>query len=167
MIKLGLRIRFFLYSNTLIVVTMTLVAVLGAIYQRRILYEAIVGRGRSIVESMAVPLTYVEGHEQVGATESGLVERYLAEVMARNSDLMRYVVVTNSSGLVTHASRPEEVGLPFDRALSPNSTGYQTEPAERMGAADERVLEVRSALVDNGTFLGTLAVGFSLRPVER
>ena len=32
-IKLGLRIRFFLYSNTLIVVTMALVAVLGAMYQ--------------------------------------------------------------------------------------------------------------------------------------
>ena len=49
MIKLGLRIRFFLYSNTLIVVTMTLVAVLGAMYQRRTLYDAIVGRGRSLV----------------------------------------------------------------------------------------------------------------------
>ncbi len=54
MIKLGLRIRFFLYSNTLIVVTMTLVAVLGAMYERRTLFEAIVGRGRSLVESMAV-----------------------------------------------------------------------------------------------------------------
>ena len=49
MIKLGLRVRFFLYSNTLIVVTMILVAVLGAMYQRRILFDAIIGRGRGIV----------------------------------------------------------------------------------------------------------------------
>ncbi len=167
MIKLGLRIRFFLYSNTLIVVTMTLVAVLGAIYQRRMLYDAIVGRGRSIVESMAVPITYVEGREQVGAGESGLVERYLAEVMVRNSDLMRYVVITDSSGLVTHASRPEMVGTAFDRALGPDEVNGQPEPFERLDVADETVLEVRSVLVDNGDFLGTLAVGFSLQPIER
>ncbi|MEJ2582421.1 MAG: hypothetical protein P8127_12440 [Acidobacteriota bacterium] len=110
MIKLGLRIRFFLYSNTLIVVTMILVAVLGAMYQRRILFDAIVGRG---------PITYVEGRRDVGDGERGLIESYVAEVMVRNKDVMRYVVVTDPSGTVTHSSHPENVGDLFARALAP------------------------------------------------
>jgi signal transduction histidine kinase len=167
MIKLGLRIRFFLYSNTLIVVTMTLVAVLGAMYQRRTLYDAIVGRGRSLVESMAVPITYVEGSEQVGAGETGLIERYLAEVMARNQDLMRYVVVTDGTGVVSHASRPAMVGWSFDRALSESDIGTEPRATERFDINDEDVLEVSSVLVDDGDFLGTLAVGFSMEPIER
>jgi len=167
MIKLGLRIRFFLYSNTLIVVTMTLVAVLGAMYQRRTLYDAIVGRGRSIVESMVVPITYVEGSEQVGVGKTGLIERYLAEVMSRNQDLMRYVVVTDRTGVVSHASRPAMVGWSFDRALSASDVETEPRATERLDVNDENVLEVSSALVDNGEFLGTLAVGFSMEPIER
>jgi signal transduction histidine kinase len=167
MIKLGLRIRFFLYSNTLIVVTMTLVAVLGAMYQRRTLSDAIVGRGRSVVDSMAVPITYVEGSEQVGAGDTGLIERYLAEVMARNQDLMRYVVVSDRTGVVTHASRPAMVGWSFDRTLSSADIGSEPKAVERLDVNDENVLEVSSALVDDGNFLGTLAVGFSLEPIER
>jgi signal transduction histidine kinase len=166
-IKLGLRIRFFLYSNTLIVVTMTLVAVLGAMYQRRTLFDAIVSRGRSIAESMAVPITYVEGREVIGAEEPRLIERYVAEVMARNQDSMRYVLVTDLSGVVTHASRSEMVGWSFDRALKSDDIGGDPQVEERVDVNDEAVLEVRSALVDEGRFLGTLAVGFSLEPIER
>jgi len=166
-VKLGLRIRFFLYSNTLIIVTMALVAVLGAMYQRRTLFDAIVGRGRSIVESMAIPITYVEGAENVGRGEGGLIERYVAEVMARNQDLMRYVVVTDGSGTTTHSSRSEMVGWSFDRALAPTDVGNEPQADERLDVNDENVLEVRTALVDGGEFLGTLAVGFSLEPIER
>jgi two-component system NtrC family sensor kinase len=166
-VKLGLRVRFFLYSNTLIVVTMTLVAVLGAMYQRRTLFDAIVGRGRSIVESMAVPITYVEGREHIGAGERGLIERYIAEVMARNQDLMRYVMVTDGAGIVTHSSRSELVGRAFDRALGPSEVESEPKSDELQDVNNEDVLEVRSPLVDGNDFLGTLAVGFSLEPIER
>jgi signal transduction histidine kinase len=167
MIKLGLRIRFFLYSNTLIVVTMIFVAVLGAMYQRRILFDAIVGRGRGIVESMVVPIIYVEGRREVGEGERGLIESYVAEVMARNKDVMRYVVVTDESGRVTHSSHPENVGSLFARALALGDEDGGSQADEQLDLTGQEVLEVRSALVDEGEFLGTLAVGFSLEPIER
>jgi len=167
MIKLGLRIRFFLYSNTLIVVTMTLVAVLGAMYQRRTLSDAIVSRVRTIVESMAIPITYVEGLDEVAVGESGLIERYIAEVMARNQDVMRYVLVTDGTGVVTHSSRSENLGWPFDRAFALDNLGDGPQADEQLDVNEENVLEVRSALVDEGEFLGTMAVGFSLQPIER
>ncbi len=167
MIKLGLRIRFFLYSNTLIVVTMILVAVLGAMYQRRILFDAIIGRGRGIVESMVVPITYVEGRRGVGDGDRGLIESYVAEVMARNKDVIRYVVVTDASGTVTHSSHPENIGDLFARALTPGEDDGRSRADEQLDLNGQEVLEVRSALVDEGDFLGTLAVGFSLEPIER
>jgi len=167
MIKLGLRIRFFLYSNTLIVVTMTLVAVLGAMYQRRTLSDAIVIRVRSIVESMSIPITYVEGLDEVAVAESGLIERYVSDVMARNQDVMRYVLVTDGTGVVTHSSRSEMVGWPFDRAFALDELGDGPRADEQLDVNNENVLEVRSALVDEGEFLGTMAVGFSLQPIER
>jgi signal transduction histidine kinase len=167
MIKLGLRIRFFLYSNTLIVVTMTLVAVLGAMYQRRTLFDAIVSRGTSIAEAMALPITYVEGRQQVGAGDDGLIESYVAEVMARNRDIMRYVLVAESSGVVSHASRSEMVGRPFVRALSPDEIGVPVRADQQVDQNGEEVLEVRTVMTDEGEVLGTVAVGFSLEPIER
>jgi len=165
MIKLGLRIRFFLYSNTLIVVTMTLVAVLGAIYQRGIYFDAIASRGRSLVEAMAIPITYIENG--AGVSETGLIERYVEEVMARNRDVMRYVVVTDGAGTVTHSSRPENMGRPFVRALAEESVGDNPQTGERQGEDGEDLLEIRTALAEDGRFVGTLAVGFSLEPIER
>ena len=58
MIKLGLRIRFFLYSNTVIAVTMILVTVFGMMYQRRVLYDGIVERGRDETVQPSDPLRW-------------------------------------------------------------------------------------------------------------
>jgi signal transduction histidine kinase len=80
---------------------------------------------------------------------------------------MRYVVVTDNTGVVSHASRPAMVGWSFDRALSASDIGTEPRATERLDINDEDVLEVSSALVDDGNFLGTLAVGFSMEPIER
>ena len=92
---------------------------------------------------MAVPITYVEGRENVGAGEGRLIERYVAEVMARNQDLMRYVVVTDGTGVVTHSSRSEMVGWSFDRAFTPADMGSEPRADERLDVNNEDVLEVR------------------------
>jgi len=42
--RLGLRTKFFLYSNTLIVVTMSVVAFLGMTWERKIRYEDLSAR---------------------------------------------------------------------------------------------------------------------------
>jgi signal transduction histidine kinase len=80
---------------------------------------------------------------------------------------MRYVVVTDKTGVVSHASRPAMVGWSFDRALSAFDIGSEPRATERLDINDENVLEVSSAMVDEGEYLGTLAVGFSMEPIER
>jgi signal transduction histidine kinase len=168
MIKLGLRVRFFLYSNTLIAVTMTLVAVLGTIHERRTLYESIVSRGRSLAEAMAISIGDFDRKLRRGETEEGaLIDRFISEIMTRNQDVMRYVVVTDERGIATHASGTQLVGLPFDRALVFPGFKKPAGEVEDLVLEGEGVLEVRTALTAEGGPTGTLAVGFSLLPIER
>ena len=168
MIKLGLRIRFFLYSNTVIAVTMILVTVFGMMYLRRIRYEGIVGHGRSIVEAMAIPIRDASKPDGDRANrESEVVSFYISEIMDRNLDFMRYVVVTDAEGTVTHSSRLELVGERFERHLESGAGVGEPLAAENLTEGGEDMLEVRTSLNDTGEFLGTLAVGFSLEPVER
>jgi len=168
MIKLGLRVRFFLYSNTLIVVTMTMVTVLGMMYERRIRYEGIVSHGRSLVEAMAIPMSGAAyPHESGRELGMGTIEAYISEIMTRNRDFMRYVVVTDSYGTVTHSSRPDLVGRRFDRARSGVNDDDAHLVTENLVEEGEDLIEIRLAYGNRGEFSGLLAVGFSLEPIER
>lgn len=169
MIKLGLRVRFFLYSNTLIAVTMTLVAVLGTIHERRTLHEAIVKRGYSLVEAMAVSLTDFENHmtaERDGG--EGLIEHYIMEILGNNEDVMRYAIVSDGAGLVTYSSRNELVGRPYERALTQSDAVEIARSSDSVVMVnDENVLEVRAPLTLADGAVGSLVVGFSLMPIDR
>jgi signal transduction histidine kinase len=168
MIKLGLRIRFFLYSNTLIAVTMTLVTVFGMMYERRARYESIASRGNSIVEAMAIPIVEMSGHEGPDPGDGrGMVESYIEEVIARNLDFVRYVVVTDPDGIVIHSSQENLVGSRFERALGPEAVGEAPKAVDRISETGVNLLEMRTALESADEYVGSLAVGFSLEPIER
>ncbi|MEN8164701.1 MAG: ATP-binding protein [Acidobacteriota bacterium] len=166
--RLGLRTKFFLYSNTLIVLTMTGVAVLGMIYEQRSRYEAIVNRARSLTEILAIPITDTLMYEDLDLiSESGLIENTIDEVVHRNRDLIRYVVVTDPTGRVNYSNRWELLGKPFPRALDPSAieTGTTTEILRAENG--ERILEVRTTLNISTKSWGCLAAGFSLVQVEQ
>jgi signal transduction histidine kinase len=167
MIRLGLRTRFFLYSNTVIAVTMVLVTVISMVHERRSRYEAIDRRGRSIVEAMAIPITDALLYQDLGlVAESGLIENHITEIIARNRDFMRYVVVTDPTGRVTHSNRWDILGQQFDRVLGPESIGRGS-VTEILTDGSDRVLEVCSTLNISTKYWGSIAVGFSLDPIER
>ena len=168
MIKLGLRARFFLYSNTVIAVTMIAATSFWMLHARQSLHEAFINRGRSIVEAMADPMA---GALERGPTAevSGDVDpatAYIAEILARNRDFVRYVIVSDQRGLVTHASSPDLVGHRFDRALGPGAVGHPPEVGVRTDRSGQRLLEVRIPLQVSRGFFGSLSVGFSLDPIE-
>jgi sensor histidine kinase regulating citrate/malate metabolism len=166
--QLSLRIKFFLYSNTLIIVTMTLVTILLIVHERRSRYEAIERRGRSICEVMAIPITDALMYEDLGLIlETGLIENNIFEIQARNRDLVRYVMVTDTQGKVTHSNDWHQLGQTFERALGeqPVDGGPVLETLE--GADGTRILEGRTPLSISTKSWGTLIVGFSLEPIEQ
>jgi signal transduction histidine kinase len=168
MIRLGLRARFFLYSNSVIAVTMVLVTFFWMLHERRSLHEAFINRGRSIVDAMALPMT-VALEQTPAPTIAGARDtaaEYIAEILTRNPDFVRYVIVSDVGGTVTHASSRDLLGHHFDRPLGPGSIGAPPEVWIRQDRSGERLLEVRTALDGTSSFLGSLAVGFSLDPIE-
>ncbi len=166
--RLGLRTKFFLYSNTLIVVTMGLVAVLGIVHERDARYEGIVSRARSLTEVLAIPITDALMYEELGlVSEGGLIENTIDEVVRRNRDLIRYVVVTDPTGRVTHSNRWQLLGRRFPRALGPDAVGRGPVTETLVDSDGMRVLEVRTTLNISTRYWGSLAAGFSLKPVEQ
>ncbi len=167
MLRLGLRTKFFLYSNTLIVVTMGLVGVLAVVRERGTSYDAVVSRGRSITEALAIPITDALMYEQLGLVrEGGLIDNYITEMMAGNHDLLRYVVVANTAGVVSYSNRWDLMGKPFARALGSEAIGKPAQIEMRTSSWGERILEVRTALNISTRYWGSLIVGFSLTPIQ-
>jgi signal transduction histidine kinase len=168
MLRLGLRAKFFLYSNTLIVVTMTIVTVLGIGHERKSRYDAIASRGQSIAASLAVPITDALMYEELGLmNESGLIESYITDMLESNRDLARYVIIHDVKGRITYSSRWELLGKAFPRALDRFSIDLPPGAEVRTLDWGERALEVRMPLHIASRFWGGLAMGFSLEPIER
>ena len=175
--RLGLRAKFFLYSNTVIAVTMGLATTIALVHERSVRYQAIYERAMSLAEALAIPVTDALMYEDLGlVAETGLTDNYIQEILARNRDLMRYIVVTDPAGRVTHSNRWWLLGKGFPRALP--DCGHVPEPVSAILVDDARrggpppdprgdqVLEVRVPLRIRSKCWGTLAVGFSLAPIE-
>jgi signal transduction histidine kinase len=165
--RFGLRTKFFLYSNTLIVVTMTIVTILAIVHERGSRYGAIERRGRSICEAMAIPITDALMYEELGlVAQHGLIDNFISEIQDLNRDLLLYVIVTDPDGRVIHSSDWRRLGHGFERALGPDAVGEEPVAEIREEDGGERILEVRSPLGIATKYWGSLTVGFSLQQVE-
>ncbi len=167
-IRLGLRARFFLYSNTLIAATMTIVTLFAMVHERSSQLEAIEQRGRSIAEVMGILITDALVQEEVEPVgDPDFIDTSISRISERNRDLMRYVVVCDPDGRVIRATDRPLIGGFFPRALGPEAVTAGPVSGFRSGVGGDRLFEVRTTLGDPGAFLGSLAIGFSLEPVER
>jgi len=168
MIRLGLRARFFLYSNTLIAATMTIVTLFAMVYERRSQHEAIDQRGRSIADTMGILITDALVQEGLGHVDDPeYIDNSISQILDRNQDLMRYVVVCDPDGRVFHATDRPLIGGFFPRALGPEAVAAPPVTGFRQGAGGDQLLEVRTTLGTAPDFRGSLAIGFSLEPVDR
>ena len=90
MLKLGLRAKFILYSNTVIAVTMTVATVLAALHDRASHLEAAEDHARSVVSTLAIAITDALMYEDLGLVqETGLTDNYISEIMLQHADHLR------------------------------------------------------------------------------
>jgi signal transduction histidine kinase len=80
---------------------------------------------------------------------------------------MRYVVVCDPVGRVIRATDRPLIGGFFPRALGADAVGEPPVSGFRVGTGGDRLLEVRTTLGTPAEFRGSLAIGFSLEPVEQ
>ena len=167
MLKLGLRAKFFLYSNTVIAITMTVATVFVALNDRERHYEAAERHARGLAGALASPITDALMYEDLGlVAETGLIENYISEILAQDRERLRYVVVTNPQGIVTHSNRWQLLGQHFARALGPEAVRGGVEETE-LTDRGERLIEVRVPLHISTKFWGSVALGYSLTPIEK
>ncbi len=165
--KLGLRVKFFLYSNTVIGVTMAVATLLAALHDRDVHYSAARRHAAQLTAALAIPITDALMYEQLGlVSETGLTDNYIAELMLRDPERLRYVIVADPHGVVTHSNRWHLLGKPFDRALGPVSLGAESTVEQREDGG-ERCLEVRAPLHISSKFWGSVSLGYSLEPLEQ
>jgi signal transduction histidine kinase len=106
-------------------------------------------------------------YEDLGqGMQRGLIDNFIAEIQLLNRDLMRYVIVTDPDGRVTHSSDWRQLGGRFDRAPGREAMDHPPVAEVREGPGDERILEVRSPLNIGTRLWGSLTVGFSLQQME-
>jgi two-component system NtrC family sensor kinase len=169
-LKLGLRTKFFLYSNTVIVATMSLVALLAQAHDRSQVHEAMEGRAGKVTEVLAALMTdtlvRAEQRPAESPRYSARIDRYIREILEGNQEAIRYITLADRSGIVTHSSLASLVGQRLDRAVD-HARGAQATSEVMTMLSGGRVLEVRLPLSAVGRHLGWLAIGFSLVPVER
>ncbi|MCP4899253.1 MAG: HAMP domain-containing protein [bacterium] len=159
MIKLGLRTKFFLFSNSLIVVTMSMVAVIAVIHERRVQNEAIIARGQSLIEVLAIPVREKLGDREVD--ENGrrdLIEAHFVEVLESNGDLLRYLAVVTADGSVIIGSDPDVRLRRFE--LNPESRDL----VRSFSVQGRGFLEMLTMLDSPGA--AALVLGFSLDAIE-
>ena len=150
--KLGLRIKFFLYSNTLIVVTMTLVTVLAMVHER----QHALRRDRPPRPQHRRGAGHPDRRRPGGprradpAPRPGLIEFQIAEILERNRDLMRYVVVDRRRGPgASTPAMPDLLGRPFDAAARSRRSPRRRSSSPRSwkpARPRRRILEVRAPL---------------------
>jgi two-component system NtrC family sensor kinase len=167
-LKLGLRTKFFLYSNAVIVATMSLVALLARAHDRSQAFQAMESRSGRVSEVLASlvtdTLSRAQERPREAARYAARIDRNILEIMAGHGDTIRYLILTDPGGVVTHSSRADLVGRPFARAapgILKAASELTTTPS------GESVLEIRLPLKVRGQLLGGLAVGFSATPIER
>lgn len=160
MMKLGLRAKFFLYSNTLIVVTMAAVAVIAVIHERRVQHEAIIARGGSLAEALAIGVRLELSQQDI--SDEQVQERIgdlLSEVVDGNRDFLRYLAVANTDGSVVLGSRPD-IRLRRFEPLGGAKLKVRSQSAQGGG-----LLEMWVPLGEVGARV--LVLGFSLEPIEQ
>lgn len=166
--RLGLRTKFFLYSNTLIVVTMGLVTVLAVLHERQTRYQEVVDRGISLTETFAVPVTDALVYEEMNlAPQAGLIENAIGGILDRNRQFVRYVVVTDAEGVVIHSNLWNLLGTRYAGALDRTALGKPSVVEQKTLPRGEPILEVRTPLGISTRFWGSLSMGFALAPIEQ
>jgi signal transduction histidine kinase len=165
--RLGLRTRFFLYSNTVIVLTVGMIMLVAIRRERSMRYDAIHDRGTTLAMALATPVTDALLYQELGIVEeSGLIDDYISEMLDANRDLMQYAIVADPDGKVEYSNRWELLGRRFSRALGRSAAATPPTTSLVVTQDGDETLEIRVPLSISSKFWGSLTVGVSLETVR-
>jgi signal transduction histidine kinase len=136
--------------------------------EKALLYQRLSSEGEVLVSSMAIPIINALLYEEIGVIkEGGLLDNFVADIMANRQITPLYAMVLDQEGRVLSHNRFPEYGKIFDDPLTLcalTGVGFQ----ERMITVGKvRACDFSIPLAIAGKRWGCLRVGVSMEPLHR
>ena len=117
----------------------------------------------AVAEALAVPITNAFMYEEIGLiTESGIIDNYIAEILASDEPGVLAVWVVDPDGRILYTNRWDELGDRFAGQLKVGDLDAGATWSEQWSPELGRSIEVRSPLNVSTRVWGTLIMSFDL-----
>lgn len=164
----GLRLKFVVFTTLLLLVVASVVGLLMVRRERRILTEAMIQNGTTLVESLAIAFTDTLMYQELRFLEQGgLLDSYIAQAMAKPGSDLVYLMVLDPEGRVIAHSDTTQFGTAYTDEVGRRAVQATATLVQRyLGADGREVLDVATPLAISTKRWGTLRAGFSLQRLQ-
>lgn len=164
----GLRTKFVVFTTLLLLVVASVVGLLMVRRERRILTEAMIQTGTTLVESLAIAFTDTLMYQELRFLEQGgLLDSYIAQAMAKPGSDLVYLMVLDPDGRVIAHNDTTQFGMTYTDEVGRRAVETPSTLVQRHRGPDGReALDVATPLAISTKRWGTLRAGFSLRRLE-
>ena len=165
--RFGLEAKFVVLATAVILVMGVIGSRLILAYGEKLLFERSRSEAVVLAESMALSFLHTLIYEELGLVEeSGLLDLFIEEIVARPDMAVRSVEVLNPAGRVIAHSDYRQFGRVDSELLQRYGADLKKTRTLQRKLAGEAVLEAATPLRIASRFWGTLVLVVSLRPVE-
>ncbi len=165
---LGIRTRFMLLAVILTLLFSAFWGVWTWQRERDLLFDRVGRQGEVLVSTMAIPIINALLYEELGIIEEGgLLDNFVADIMANTQLQPLYAIVIGNDGRVLAHNRLNEYGEIYDdpltRAALTSNGVAQTETTFN----NFQAIDFSAPLAISGKRWGCLRVGVSLVPLQK
>lgn len=166
--NLGIRGRFMLLAMLMVLLFSGLWGEWTWFREREQLHTRLHSQGEVLVSSMAIPIINALLYEELGIiAEGGLLDNFVADIMANRQLQPLYAVVIGNDGRVLAHNHLSEFGEQYDDPLTRAALVSSEVLATRTEYQGQPALDFSAPLAIAGKRWGCLRVGVSLQPLQR
>lgn len=157
--------RFTVLLSLLILLMMGVLAYWNISRESRLMEEALLREGKALAESFAISCTNTLLYEEIGLVEEGgLLDNFIADLMARKDLNIVYAMLLDPKGNVIAHHKPTEVGALYEDAVTRSALASWHTLVQNPSPA---VFDIATPLAISTKRWGTLKIGISTEPLKR
>ncbi len=165
---MGIRARFMTLA---VVLTLLFSGLWGGwtwLRERNLLYDRLDRQGEVLVSAMAIPIINALLYEELGIIEEGgLLDNFMADIMANGQLQPLYAMVVDNDGRVLAHNRLTEFGEVYDDPLTLAALASADVLKVKTTVNNQPMLDFSAPLAIAGKRWGSLRVGVSLLPLQQ
>ncbi len=166
--KLGIRARFMLLAMLLTLLFSGLWGEWAWLRERELLFDRLHGQGEVLVSSMAIPIINALLYEELGIiAEGGLLDNFVADIMANQQLQPLYAMVIGNDGRVLAHNHLPEFGEIYNDPLTRTALSGSGVMHIKTEFEGQPALDFSAPLAIAGKRWGCLRVGVSLLPIHQ